>query len=403
MPFIRKLSEKLEAQKMYDGMMGKYETRFKVDGFEYALLATSVGGDYSDNTSWMLEFENIKSHRIGTGDSNPAVAKAFGEAVDQWVKEKNPTAFYTYGSSIEPLIKIIEAVKKKVKKYNLIDDTAEKKNEENGEVIEGNPVGKITWTKVVELEAVDTMDREALVGDKFEEPEVKADDPKTNKAYLSGTSKTDKLDKGDKAYDKKTESFTDFKSRKLNEVFSDEEFDDDDAPDDFVDRLPTAAPKNIDDGEGQPQTAETAKSNVLNLVARSVGDMRKVVAQSERPDEIKATINSALDSFVESLDSREEDEFLELQGYTGDKNPDVALKKVFGALQKVIKSQEDDPGTVEDMLVAFTDELDNAIGGGFQQSTATVGVAKRNKIHGVDVDGLPSREFLQNRMKELGM
>ena len=495
MAFLKQLSEKLEAQKMYDGMLGKYETRFKVEGFEYALLATSVGGDYSDNTSWMLEFENIKSHRIGTGDNNKAVAKAFAEAVDGWVKEKNPMSFYTYGSHIESLQNIIEAVKKKVKKYNLIDDTAERKNEENGEVIEGNPVGKITWSKIVELEAVDTMDREALVGDKFEEPDTKVVDPKTDKEYLSGTAKTDKLDKGDKAYDKKTESFikggkvlnddawgdmagkaaelekkmlevknakdvqdfikairlsvynkeepfkkelqnltihfrkgrfknlddsgkkeltdifkkfgldesfsesfAEFKSRKLNEVFDDSEFEDEDEmPDDFEDRPPTVAPKNIADtgvGAGQPQTAKTAKANVLNLVARSVGDMKKVVAASERPEEIQAKINTAMDSFIEALNSREADEFLELQGYTGDKNPDFATKKVFGALQKVIKSEEDDPGTVEDMLVAFTDELDDAIGGGFQASAVLNTGKKASET---------PEQYIKRSIKDLGM
>lgn len=205
MTFLTNLLEKLETQMIYT-MKGKYETHFKVGGVEYALIANSIGGDCQDNTQWMLDFENVTTHRIGVNDNNPKVAKAFAEAVDQWIKERNPHCFFTYGSHIDSLKSIIEAVKKKSKKYNIIDDTADKKNEDTGEVIPGNPIGKITWTKMIEQEVVPTADREALVADEFEKTYEEPTDIKANKEYMSGTSKTDKLDKGDKAYNLKTES-----------------------------------------------------------------------------------------------------------------------------------------------------------------------------------------------------
>jgi len=216
MAFLNQLSEKLEAQQIYDGMVGKYETRFKVEGFEYAFLATSVGGDYDDNSQWMLEFENIKSHRIGMGDSDPKVAKAFGEAVDQWVKERNPHCFYTYGSHIEALTNIIESVKKKVKKYNIIDDTAERKDESTGEVIEGNPVGIIKWTQMVEDETIPSEEKSNTKQDEFEKTYEEPKDSKVDKAFTT-FKKDEKLSKNDGSYDMKTESFSEFKERKLDE------------------------------------------------------------------------------------------------------------------------------------------------------------------------------------------
>jgi len=217
MGFLKQLGEKLEAQQVFDSLKGKYETRFKVEGNEYAFLANTIAGDCDDNAQWMLEFENIKSHRIGVGDGDPKVVKAFAEAVDQWVKERNPHCFYTYGSHIESINSIIEAVKKKVKKYNLIDDTADKKNEENGEVIEGNIVGKITWTKMVEQEVTSHDDIGSVKSDEFEKTYEEPKDIKPTKSYMSGTSKSDKLDKNDGSYDLKTESFTEFKSGKLDD------------------------------------------------------------------------------------------------------------------------------------------------------------------------------------------
>jgi hypothetical protein len=205
MSFLNQLSEKLEAQKIYDGMKGKYETRFCVDGQDYALLATTMAGTEDDSTPWMIEFENVTSHRIGMGDSNPKIAKAFGEAVAQWVKERQPHCFYTYGSHIDSIKNIIENVKKKVKGFNLIDDTADKKNDENKEVIEGNPIGKITWTKMLEQEVTTSEKKADTKSEKLEPGYELPKDIKTNKTFLTGTKK-DKLDKGDKAYDLKTES-----------------------------------------------------------------------------------------------------------------------------------------------------------------------------------------------------
>ena len=212
MAFLNQLSEKLDAQIIYTGLAGKYETRFRVNGIEYAFIATSIAGDSGDNSQWMLEFENTMNHRINFGDGDPKVAKAFGEAVGQWIKERAPVNFYTYGSHCESIQKIIAAIKKQSKGYEIVDDTANKKNKENGEVIEGNLVGKITWTKMLvqdTVPVVDTEDREAIVSDKFKSEYELPNDIKTKKEFMSGTSKKDKLDKGDKAYDLKTESAKD--------------------------------------------------------------------------------------------------------------------------------------------------------------------------------------------------
>lgn len=209
MAFLNQLSEKLDAQQIYDGHRGKYESRFKVNGIEYAFLANTIAGDADDNSQWMLEFENMTSHRIGFGDSDPKIAKAFGEAVGQWIKERAPVNFYTYGSHCDSIKNIIASVKKHAKGYELVDDTADKKNEENGEVIEGNPIGKITWTKMLvqdTVPVVDTVDRESINGDDYKPDYELPKDIKTNKAFMSGTKKSDNLDKGDNAYELKTES-----------------------------------------------------------------------------------------------------------------------------------------------------------------------------------------------------
>lgn len=205
MSFLSQLSEKLEAQKIYQGQNGKYETRFKVEGSEYAFLATSVGGEYDDNTSWMLEFENIKSHRIGAADGDKKVIKAFKEAVTEWVKEKQPQSFYTYGSCLESIQGILEAVKKSVKGYNIIDDTQEIKFED-GSIREGNPVGKITWTKIFVEDDTTSAEKAEVKNTEFEKTYEEPKDIKPDKKFMSGTSQPDKLDKGDKSYELKTES-----------------------------------------------------------------------------------------------------------------------------------------------------------------------------------------------------
>jgi hypothetical protein len=218
MAFLRHLKEKLEAQKIYDCLKGKYQTDFKVEGSDFSFIATSIGGDENDATKWMLEFENVKSHRIGVGDGDNKVVKAFAEAVDGWVKEKQPHCFYTYGSHIDSIKSIIEAVKKKIKKYNVKDETEDTKLE-NKEVIEGNPLGMITWTKMMEEETITSeekantkMDKNEEVFDTYEEPV----DSKAKKEFTSGTSKKDKLDNGDGSYDIKTE-FRQFKQDMLSE------------------------------------------------------------------------------------------------------------------------------------------------------------------------------------------
>lgn len=206
MAFYNQLSEKLEAQKIYDQLKGKHESRFSVNGQEYAFLATSIAGDDSDSsTQWYLEFENLKSHRIGVGDDDKAVSKAFSEAVDQWVKEKQPTTFYTYGSHIDSIKNILEAVKKKIKKYNVIDYTEDRKDESTGETIEGNPLGKVVWSKVMaEDEGISSEELANKKNDEFEKTYEEPQDIKLNKKFTS-FKKDDKLDKGDDAYGLKTE------------------------------------------------------------------------------------------------------------------------------------------------------------------------------------------------------
>lgn len=398
MAFIRNLSEKLEAQQIYDSLKGKYETRFKIEGAEYALLATSVAGEYDDNTSWMLEFENIKSHRIGTLDNDPKVAKAFAEAVDQWVKEKNPHCFYTYGSHIESIQKILESVKKKVKKYNLIDPTLDTKTDEGIEVA-GNPVGKIVWTKMVEQESVSTEDREAIESDKFEQPFEEPKDIKPNKSHMSGTKQTDKLDKGDGAYEQKSESFAEFKTRMLSE--SKEEVVEEKIEDlwtkDQMDFFKFKMDKmNEDDEMSSEMSPENNKQNVLNLLRVASNDMIEIVKTSERPIEDQKKIFETLKGVYETLQQRKPEDFEKLQGYTGDKVPEQDIKKVFGVLQSVIRSQEDSLAdkTVEELVSAIVEGVDEVLAGSFRPSVATLGVKKREAL---------GQEFLSQRMKEMGM
>jgi hypothetical protein len=215
MAFLNHLREKLESQQIYDGLKGKYEQRFVVNGKEYALIANSVGGGDDDFAQWQVEFENVDLHRINSSDNDPKVIKAFAEAVGEWVKAKNPMYFYTYGSNLENFQKIIEGVKKKVKGYNVVDPTKDQKDE-SGNVIEGNPIGKIIWTKMVTPEVVLSMDKANTKNTKFEQPYEDVKDVKPNKKFM-GVKGQEKWDDGKKAYDTKTESFAEFKAAKLNQ------------------------------------------------------------------------------------------------------------------------------------------------------------------------------------------
>jgi len=221
--FLKYLREGLEAQRIYDGLMGKYETRFKVDKNTYAFIAESVAGNCDDDTSWNLIFENIISHRLTEADNEPKVIKAFVEAVDQWVKAKAPFEFQFNGSHFEVFGKLAEGLKKKIKKYNVIDETADQKNESTGEVVPGNILGTIKWTQIVQ----ETVDPEDLLNPKCDEFETKYEEVKEIKTAKANMTfkKDDKLDKGDKSYDQKFESFSDFKNRKLNEEQSEDEIE----------------------------------------------------------------------------------------------------------------------------------------------------------------------------------
>lgn len=272
MAFLNQLSEKLEAQKIYDGLSGKYETHFNVDGVDYAFLATSVAGDTQDNYQWMLEFENCLSHRIGMGDNNPNVAKAFSEAVDQWIKERSPNSFFTFGSHIDSLKSIIEGIKKKANKYNIIDDTAEKKNEDTGEVIEGNPIGRVLWTKMLEQETIPTEERANKKNDEFE---TKYEEPKdlniVDKEFLSGTAKTDNLDKGDKAYDSKTESFAEYK-------------------------------QTIEEGLKVEELIKKAKSVMKKFKEKFSSEFDKALSIASDKDKLTKWLDSNKDAFINAID-----------------------------------------------------------------------------------------------------
>lgn len=217
MGFLKNLKEGLDAQKTWDGIMNeKYETRFKVEGQTFAFIAESIAGNNEDDTCWYLWFENIDTHRLTEADNDKKVIKAFVEAVNEWVKAKQPYSFKYNGSHFEVFDKITEGIKKKVKKYNLIDLTKEIKDE-SGHIIEANPVGMITWTKMIPEEAVPSEDIANAKQDKFEQTFEDVDEIKTQKGYDSGTSKTDKLDKGkEQGYEVKLDWQT-FKDKKLNE------------------------------------------------------------------------------------------------------------------------------------------------------------------------------------------
>jgi hypothetical protein len=205
MSFLNVLKEKLQAQQIWDELKGKYEMHFNVNGVDYAFIATSVGGDVNDDTIWYLEFENTQSHRLSNGDNDKNVIKAMVEAVKTWVEETGPYSFFTHGSTIESMKAVIEGIKKAVKKYNVTDDTADKKDEQ-GNVIEGNPIGKVSWNKMADVEVTPSEEKADTKSIEFEKTFEEPKDLKTTKDFTKGTSKTDKLDKGDKSYELKTES-----------------------------------------------------------------------------------------------------------------------------------------------------------------------------------------------------
>jgi hypothetical protein len=214
MGFLKNLKEQINSQRIFYNEKSKYETRFKVEGETYAFLAETVAGDCDDDYEWMLYFENIQLHRLSLSDNDNKVIKSFVEAVDQWVKASNPYSFVVAGDPCEVSSKIIEGVKKKVKKYNVIDETSERKDE-SGNIIPGNPVGKVKWTKMVVEDSISTEEmsdtKQSELEKTFEEPT----DSKANKNHMT-YKKDDKLDKNDKSYDIKLE-WNSFKSQKLNE------------------------------------------------------------------------------------------------------------------------------------------------------------------------------------------
>ncbi|MDD5651402.1 MAG: hypothetical protein PHF86_13470, partial [Candidatus Nanoarchaeia archaeon] len=191
MSFLNVLKEKLQAQQIWDELKGKYEMHFNVNGVDYAFIATSVGGDVNDDTIWYLEFENTQSHRLSNGDNDKNVIKAMVEAVKTWVEETGPYSFFTHGSTIESMKAVIEGIKKAIKKYNVTDDTADKKDEQ-GNVIEGNPIGKVSWNKMADTEVTPSEEKADTKSIEFEKTFEEPKDLKTTKDFTKGTSKTDK-------------------------------------------------------------------------------------------------------------------------------------------------------------------------------------------------------------------
>ncbi|MFW6122297.1 MAG: hypothetical protein ACOC80_15555, partial [Petrotogales bacterium] len=123
----------------------------------------------------------------------------------------------------------------------------------------------------------------------------------------------------------------------------------------------------------------------------------------------------ALDYALMSLNQMPAEEFEGLQKYTGDKEPDFMSKQIFKAIQSVVGSEEDSitggkpvnkaegKAALEALADSIVEKVKETLKGDFQQSTANLGVKKRKQVAGINVDELPSKEFLQQRMKELGM
>ncbi len=201
MSFLNALKECM-AVEAYDGLAGNYESRFKVDGIEYAFIAKSIAGTENDNTDWMIEFENVNSHRIDRNDNNPKIAKCFANEFKNWIDTKCPFSFFTYGSNLETIQSIISAIKAIKTDYSINDRSESVKG---GNPNDTNSVGKITWSKADENEYISSEDKANSPLDKFEDPYEKISDIEPKKSFMSYM-KNDSLEDGSKSYSQKFES-----------------------------------------------------------------------------------------------------------------------------------------------------------------------------------------------------
>lgn len=181
-----------------------YIAKTKVEGVCYVLDACQL-----PPPAWKLRFYEQKSRKMfypGGKDGRAIAAEgkkvtnALVKLVQEWIKEKMPETFYMQGSVNEEVYnEIADALKKSIKKYNVIDERDETKDDriEGGIIKEGNPVGRIIWTtkpvdEGIELNFGDMDDGTKLgeLENTYEEPQ----DIKTDKAHTT-YKKSDKLEK----------------------------------------------------------------------------------------------------------------------------------------------------------------------------------------------------------------
>lgn len=215
MSFQKYLTEELESPYMrmgrsnvwYDPDKGDFECYFKVNGITYSVLGESEGGTYDDE-KWKLQLRKKWSGNTEMVEDTKEVESAFIEAITEWVEMKNPTTFWWIASEKFPAYNnIAEALSKKFKNYNFINEAAiteETETKEKDEleydydnVKEEKKYKRLIFTRheIKEDVTAEEMSNKELDSneetfDTFKEPE----DIVTNKDHLT-YEKNDKLDK----------------------------------------------------------------------------------------------------------------------------------------------------------------------------------------------------------------
>lgn len=167
-----------------------YISQVDVGGGTYVFEA--VYDPLHGNKNWRLEFYEQKSRRL-VGVEDKKVINALVKLAQEWIKTKEPHGFYTIGSvSKESYNEITDALKKGVKGYTVIDEREDIK-EDNDLVREGNPVGRIMFSKGEPFAGGFEPEKEETdVNKNFEQVE----DVKTPKFKVS-----DKVDKKETGYE----------------------------------------------------------------------------------------------------------------------------------------------------------------------------------------------------------
>lgn len=180
-----------------------YIAQVEVEGVTYCFDAQQVPPpawklDFYEQKSRKLFFPGGRSGLVTAEDKK--VADALTKLVNEWIDEKQPETFYMVGSINEDsYTNIIEALKKSIKKYNVIDEREDVKDDRlsNGVIKEGNPVGNVIWTTKSVDEGFELNIGEMDDGTKlpeFEKTYEEIEDVKLNKDYTT-YKKNDKLDK----------------------------------------------------------------------------------------------------------------------------------------------------------------------------------------------------------------